>query len=311
MQAAAENLDLNPPAPGGGWVPWALALLAHGLLGLALAWGLAWQRETTAVASAELWSALPQVAAPRAAEPVPAPKPPPPEPAPRPAPPPPPSVADQAREAEIAVQRQREEQRRQEAGRLAQERAAREKAAREKAAREKAAREKAAREKAERDKAAKEKAERERAAREKAAREKAAQEKAARERAERERAQLEAERKKNLERMLGQANATGGANARGTAQRDAGPSASYAGKLVAHIRPNIVFTDTVPGNPRAEVEVRTLPDGTILSSRLRRSSGFPAWDDAVLRAIERTGRLPRDENGRVPSTLILGFRPND
>lgn len=296
MQAAAENLDLNPPVPGGGWTPWALALLAHGLLGLALAWGLAWQRETTAVASAELWSALPQVAAPRAAEPLPAPEPPPPEPAPRPAPPPPPSVADQAREAEIAVQRQRDEQRRQEARRLAEERAAREKAAREKA---------------ERDKAAKDKAERERAAREKAAREKAAQEKAARERAERERAQLEAERKKNLERMLGQANATGGANARGTAERDAGPSASYAGKLVAHIRPNIVFTDTVPGNPRAEVEVRTLPDGTILSSRLRRSSGFPAWDDAVLRAIERTGRLPRDENGRVPSTLILGFRPNE
>lgn len=300
MQASAEHLDLNPPAPGGGWAPWALALLAHGLLGLALAWGLAWQRETTTVASAELWSTLPQVAAPRAQEPPPAPSPPPePEPAPRPAPPPPPPAADQARDAEIALQRQREEQkRREEARRQAEER-------------ERAARAKAEREKAEREKAAKEKAERERLAREKAAREKAAQEKAARDRAERERAQLEAERKQNLERMLGQANATGGPNARGTAERDAGPSASYAGKLVAHIRPNIVFTDTVPGNPRAEVEVRTLPDGTILSSRLRRSSGSPAWDNAVLRAIERTGRLPRDENGRVPPTLILGFRPNE
>jgi colicin import membrane protein len=80
---------------------------------------------------------------------------------------------------------------------------------------------------------------------------------------------------------------------------------------VAHIRPHIVFADTLPGNPRAEVEVRTLPDGSILSSRLLKSSGYPAWDDAVLRAIERTGRLPRDENGRIPSTLILGFRPQD
>lgn len=67
----------------------------------------------------------------------------------------------------------------------------------------------------------------------------------------------------------------------------------------------------MPGNPRAEVEVRTLPDGTILSARLLKSSGHRAWDDAVLRAIERTARLPRDENGRVPSTLILGFRPNE
>lgn len=285
MQTTADDLDLSPPRPRGGWVPWALALLAHGLLALALAWGLAWRRETATVASAELWSALPQVAAPRAQEPPSEPPAPPVTPA-RPAPPPPPPAAEPARrDADIAVQRQREEQRRrEEARRLAEQRAAQEKA--ERRAQEKAALEKARREKAER--------------------EKAAQEKAAREQA-----QLEAERQRNLERMLGQANATGGAQARGTAHRDTGPSASYAGRLVAHIRPNIVFADTVPGNPRAEVEVRTLPDGTILSSRLLTSSGHRAWDDAVLRAIERTARLPRDENGRVPPTLILGFRPNE
>ncbi|MFN3610981.1 cell envelope integrity protein TolA [Tepidimonas sp.] len=306
MQATVDELDLSPPPTPGGWAPWALALLAHGLLALALAWGLAWQRETTTVASAELWSALPQVAAPRAQEPPPEPPAPPaPVPPARPAPPPPPAAEPARRDADIAVQRQREEQRRRdEARRLAEQRAAQEKA--ERLAQEKAAQEKARREKAERDKA-----EREKAQREQAAKAKAAQEKAARERAEREQAQLEAERQRNLERMLGQANATGGAQARGTAERDAGPSASYAGRLVAHIRPNIVFADTVPGNPRAEVEVRTLPDGTILSSRLLKSSGHRAWDDAVLRAIERTARLPRDENGRVPPTLILGFRPNE
>lgn len=304
MQATADDLDLSPPADRGGWAPWALALLAHGLLALALAWGLAWQRETTVVASAELWSSVPQVAAPRAQEPPP-PPPAPPEPAPRPATPPP-AAEPARRDADIAVQRQRDEQRRREAQtrRLAEEWAAQEKAQREKAEREKAARDRAEREKAQREQAAK-------AAREQAARDKAAQEKAARERAERERAQMEAERQRNLERILGQANATGGPGARGTAERDAGPSASYAGKLVAHIRPNIVFTGSVPGNPRAEVEVRTLPDGTILSSRLVQSSGHRAWDDAVLRAIERTARLPRDENGRVPPTLILGFRPQE
>ncbi len=287
MQTTADDLDLSPPRPRGGWVPWALALLAHGLLALALAWGLAWRRETATVASAELWSALPQVAAPRAQEPPPEPPAPPPpvRSAPPPAPAAPPVAEPVLRDADIAAQRQREEQRhREEARRLAEQRVAQEKA--ERRAQEKAALEKARREKAER--------------------EKAAQEKAAREQA-----QLEAERQRNLERMLGQANATGGAQDRGTAQRDTGPSASYAGRLVAHIRPNIVFADTVPGNPRAEVEVRTLPDGTILSSRLLTSSGHRAWDDAVLRAIERTARLPRGENGRVPPTLILVFRPNE
>lgn len=111
--------------------------------------------------------------------------------------------------------------------------------------------------------------------------------------------------------MMGQAQATGAPSSTGTALQSAGPSASYAGRLVATIRPNIVFTDLIPGNPRAEVELRALPDGTIVSARLRQSSGYPSWDQAVLRAIERTGRLPLDENGRVPSTLILGFRPQD
>ena len=293
MHAIADELDLSPPPARGGWLPWTLAVLAHGVLALALAWGLAWQREApTVVASAELWSALPQVAAPRAQEPPPAP--------PEPAPPTPtlrstpPATADAPRDADIALQRQREQQRRaDEARRQAEER---------RLAEERAARERREREQAEKVRAEREKAERERVARERA------------QRAEREKAEqalLEAERQRNLERILGQAGASGGPSARGSAERDAGPSASYAGKLVAHIRPHIVFTDTVPGNPRAEVEVRTLPDGTILSARLLKSSGHRAWDDAVLRAIERTARLPRDENGRVPSTLILGFRPNE
>jgi colicin import membrane protein len=40
-------------------------------------------------------------------------------------------------------------------------------------------------------------------------------------------------------------------------------------------------------------------------------SGNDAWDDAVLKAIDRTGSLPRDTDGRVPSTLEIGLRPQD
>ena len=89
------------------------------------------------------------------------------------------------------------------------------------------------------------------------------------------------------------------------------PSASYAGRLVARIKPNITFTDEVVGNPKAEVEVRTSSDGTILGRRLLSSSGNNAWDSAVLKAIDKTAVLPRDTNGSVPSTIHISFRPKD
>lgn len=111
--------------------------------------------------------------------------------------------------------------------------------------------------------------------------------------------------------MMGQAGATGGAAATGTAQSSKGPSASYAGKVRAKVVPNIVFTEDINGNPTAEVEVRTTLDGTILSQRLVKSSGNKAWDDAVIKAIIRTGTMPRDVDGRVPTPMILEFRPKD
>ncbi|MFB0915363.1 MAG: energy transducer TonB, partial [Burkholderiaceae bacterium] len=103
----------------------------------------------------------------------------------------------------------------------------------------------------------------------------------------------------------------GTAGQTGEAERASGPSANYAGKVVGAIRPNIVFTDVVQGNPAAEVEVITNPAGDIVGRKLRTSSGSPAWDDAVLRAIDRTGALPRDTNGRVPSPMLIRFRPKD
>lgn len=101
---------------------------------------------------------------------------------------------------------------------------------------------------------------------------------------------------------------TGGS---GAAARDAGPSQAYAARLTAAVRPNIVFTGQLPGNPEAEVDVRVTPGGSILSRRLVRSSGHPEWDEAVLRAIDRTAVLPRDTDGRVPPRLTLVFRPRD
>jgi colicin import membrane protein len=125
-------------------------------------------------------------------------------------------------------------------------------------------------------------------------------------------AALEAkQRKENMDRINAQLGATGAADAKGTAQKASGPSASYGGKVRAKVKPNIVFTEDITGNPVAEVEVRTTPGGSITSQRLLKSSGNKAWDEAVLKAIIRTETLPLDTDGRVPTPLIIEFRPKD
>ena len=286
------------PDPGGPWgLPVALALGVHALLVLALTWGVSWKQTPEPVLDAELWSALPQVAAPARveppAEPEPEPEPPTPEPEPEPEPeppppppPPPPAKTPVQAKPDIAALKKAEDERK------AKEQAAKAKAAKDKAAKDKAAKEKAARDKAAREKAAKEKAE-----------------KAAKAKAEADAKRREAQRKEQIDRVMGQASGTG--NAAGNAAVNSGPSASYGGRVAARIRPNVVLADPVVGNPRAEVEVRADAEGKILSRRLVKSSGNAAWDQAVLRAIDRTGTLPRDTDGRVPPALIIGLRPED
>ena len=282
-----------------------LALLVHVGLLLALALGVSWRASEPTGASAELWAAVPEFAAPA---PV-APPPPPPQPVqpatPTPAPPPPKpqpkAEPEPARDAEIAIEKARREKEREEHEKE-KERQARAEAQKKKLqAQQEEQRKKLAA--AEKEKAEKQKAEKEKAERAKAEKEKA--EKA--EKAEQER--LEKLRQEQLKRMAGQAGATGGPLATGSAARDAGPSASYAGRVIARVKPNIVLTEAVAGSPRAEVEVRAAPDGTIIGRRLVKSSGDKAWDDAVLRAIDRTEILPRDTDGRVPSPMTIGFTP--
>ena len=287
-----------PPEPARGR-SYGLAAAAHVLLFVALGLATRWSTQPTVVtAEAELWSAIPQQAAPALVEPEPAPepepvKPEPPKPAPRPAPEPEPDV--QKRDAEIALKKQKEEKKKE-----------LEKQQAEKLRKEKLAKEKLAKEKAEKEKKLKEQQ-----AKEELAKKKAAERKKQEAQAKADAARAEALRKENLKRMQGLAGATGGPNATGTALKSSGPSATYAGRLIGRIKPNITFPGDVPGNPRAEVEVRASNNGTILSRRLVQSSGNAAWDDAVLKAIDKTRVLPVDTDGRVPSVIVLGFRPLD
>ena len=285
---------LRPQPPSGMGRAALLALGVHALLVVALAVAVHWRSQAPQTFSAELWSATPQAAAPRAVDTAP---PPPPPPAPAPAPRvPAPTPAPPAVDAQIALEKARQEKEKAERQREQQEAAERRQAQREKAEKEKAEQEKAEKAERERQAAAKAKAQAQREQQEQ--REKQAEEQ-----------RLAKQRQDNLKRMLGQAGATGAPGATGSAQKDAAPSASYAGKLIARIKPNILLTDTVSGNPAADVEVRASPTGTILARRLVKSSGNKEWDDAVLRAIDRTAELPRDTDGRVPPVLVITFTP--
>ena len=282
MPGTDDRLELAPRAEPGALRAFGFALLVHLLLAAALTWGVNWKRNDPALSfEAELWSALPQEAAP----PLEAPPPPPTEPvvapAPTPAPPPP---AQALPDADIALEREKK--------RKADEKKKAEALA-----------EKA--EKAKKLEEAKTKA---------AAQAKLEAKKLASQKEQQTKKQAAAEakqRKENLDRMNAQLGATGAADAKGSAQKASGPSASYGGKVRAKVKPNIVFTEDIAGNPVAEVEVRTTLDGTIISQRLVKSSGNKAWDDAVIKAIIRTESLPRDVDGRVPTPMIIEFRPKD
>ena len=292
MNAVLARDPFMPRPPQGMGRGLALALIAHVLLVAALAFGVNWHTSEPQAVVAELWSAVPQNAAPRATEPPPppaqrAPERPvvkPPQPVVKPAPDPRPEI-----DAQIAIEKAaRKKELERKAGELeADKQRQREKADKlvkaEKA--EKASKaEQSKREAAERKAAADEKAQ-------------AAKDAAARE--------------ANLKRMRELAGATGGPADTGTALRSSGPSAGYAGRIMARIKPNIVFTDIVDGNPLATVEVKLAPDGTIVGKRLVKSSGVKSWDDAVLRAIDRTEVLPRDTDGRVPPPFQIDFRLRD
>ena len=289
-----------PQGMGSGLV---LALVAHALLVAALAFGVNWRTSEPPAVVAELWSAVPQFAAPRAVEappPPPAPPPAPPQRAPEPTPVRPPAVVP-APDAQIAIEKAA--QRKEQLERLAAEREKeREKARQKDKEKEREKERDKARAKtalaAQADQAAK-------ARSEAAERQAAADEKAL---AAKQALQQAVARDAYQKRMRELAGATGGPTDTGTALRSSGPSAGYAGRIMARIKPNIVFNDGVDGNPMATVEVKLAPDGTIIAKRLVKSSGVKSWDDAVLRAIERTEILPRDTDGRVPPPFQIDFR---
>ncbi len=344
-----EHLAFAPPADPGFGRALLLALLVHFLLLLALTWGVTWRSTPQDDAiEAELWSAIPEPVAQRNEEPLPPTevKPEtPPKPV-EPVKPPPPSTAqpalpDKAKiEADIAIEKQKkkdalerdrqielekkaakakeEEVRLKEASAKKAEEEKEKKAAQERENTKRQEEQKRKDDEARAKEEAKRKEEDEAKRLEEESKHKEETAKRKEEEAKRlleEKKETEQRRQEQIKRLKGLGEASTGPTDKASAAKASAPSGTYLGRLRARVRPNITFPESqlqaVKGNPEAEVEVTCSATGEILSQKLIRSSGNPAWDAAVMNAIEKTGTLPRDENGNMPPKISFGFKPRD
>jgi len=88
--------------------------------------------------------------------------------------------------------------------------------------------------------------------------------------------------------------------------------ATYSDRIRAKIRGNIVLPPEIKGNPVAVFEVVQLPSGDIITTRLIKTSGHAAYDDAVERAIRKSSPLPRpDDPSLFERSLRLTFCPQE
>ncbi|MBT3888949.1 MAG: cell envelope integrity protein TolA [Nitrosomonadaceae bacterium] len=256
-----------------------LALLVHVVFFIFMTFGLSWKTNPPEGIVVDLWSDLPQPEQ----KPTKKVKAQPPKPAPskkvKPVPPkkvkvvppkkvkvvPPKKVESLPSKADIVLKKEKEKK-----AKLAKEKKEKEKKAR------------LAKEKKEKEKKA-------RLAKEKKEKERKIKEQNARVAAETERFQKELreeEERRRLQKL---------AYAKAAAKRNL--IDEYKAKILAKIKSKLVLPPDLPNDPVAEYNITLLPGGEILSVKLRNSSGFRSFDEAVERAIilARPLPLPKDK----------------
>jgi len=239
-----------------------LAVAMHVAFLLLLVFGVAWQkRHSEPAAVVDLWSSLP---APRP-EPVPIPKPAPkpeakPEPKPVPPPPPPKAEAKPAPKPDIALKEKLEKERKL---------------------------------KEQRDLEKKKQAEVEKRKQDEAKKLKAEQMEARKK--EEEKRKLEKERivqEAEAKRLAQEKSDMAAKLAKEQAAAQARLNEKYIALIQNHVKRQIVEPPNLQGNPQVEFDVVLIPGGEVLTVKLRRSSGVPAYDAAVERAILKASPLP-------------------
>jgi colicin import membrane protein len=271
MNVPADARFVSRPTPT--FVAGVLALGVHVLFALLLVFGLSWQTQQPAPVMVDLWASLPAVA-PAVVEkpPVPRPEPVRPTPVAKPAAKePPPKEPDIALEKKKAAAEQRKK--------LRAIQAADEKARAEAA---------------------------------KVAREKQLAEQKKRE------LLRQKEEEDLMQRMVNEdaastARLTQQAEARAAAGKRQAEVASVVGQyrdqISAKVRGNTRLPDNLTGNPEVRCLVKLLPTGEVQSVRVTKSSGNAAYDEAVVRAIEKSSPLPlpADRDARAAFVPELSF----
>ncbi len=86
-------------------------------------------------------------------------------------------------------------------------------------------------------------------------------------------------------------------------------------QISAKVRGNTRLPDNLQGNPEVRCAVRLLPTGEVQSVRVTQSSGNAAYDEAVVRAIEKSSPLPlpadRDARAAFVPELSFVHRPKE
>ena len=89
---------------------------------------------------------------------------------------------------------------------------------------------------------------------------------------------------------------------------DAGPPSNWARQAMLQLQTHSHY----PAEARelamegtVWVEMRVVPDGRILSERVRRSSGYPLLDEAALAAARAASPLPPPGVGAGPETRVV------
>jgi len=114
-----------------------------------------------------------------------------------------------------------------------------------------------------------------------------------------------------MQGMAGPPGSTGnGLGKSGTGSGSGGTAASpgYADKVRRVVRPNITWGGETEGLETV-IAVRCSPTGTLLSATIAHSSGNSAWDDAALRAVQRSDPMPQDIDGKTPASFRITLRP--
>lgn len=85
---------------------------------------------------------------------------------------------------------------------------------------------------------------------------------------------------------------------------------AYAAAIRTMVRKNLVLPRNVPDSASAIVEVVLSDTGTVTGLRTLTSSGFPAYDAAIRRAIQRAQPYPllRVPGRQGPMTMRLRFQ---